>query len=328
MMTETENLAEMIKQPDGVVFTVADDQEAGEKTPGKKTEVLTFDIESTQMKSETGEVKKKDDLVPVLDHTKGLKSNFQAESEEDLIKHTKYLYTRMEISVVITYWSIGQGISSFYQKEYGQSELKRIADEAGIHLDTLHKACKFAQEYSEDQVKELLDGKFTIAWNHIANNLSVEPQNLLDVYRSSNSPKEFHNGIIKFKSPNEKRGKLKKVNEEPDQNVSGPSQDPVEPEIIDNVKMEENQGEETAGESELIEALKDEINHLRDDLTSKDKRIKELERLTDKMSRELEEKEAHISSIKQGLASVRDMGDDGADRWAILEALEELNSSI
>ena len=66
---------------------------------------------------------------------------------------------------------------------------------------------------------------------------------------------------------------------------------------------------------------------LKDELADRDKRNKEHEKLTHEMSIKIEEKEDIIYSIRQGLENIRNMGDDGAEKWQILEALEHLNSS-
>ena len=57
----------------------------------------------------------------------------------------------------------------------------------------------------------------------------------MEVYRSSDSPGEFHNAIIKFRSPLERCGSSKKVNEEPDQNTSTIRQEMAETELLDRV---------------------------------------------------------------------------------------------
>jgi len=314
----SDNLQEMLQQTDGDLFGSSAVQETTGQDTVNSDKVLTWDDEIEPSQSQTEDVKKENDIPPVPNYPETVTSNFQAKSEEDLINHTKYLYARMEVSVVMTYWHIGQAINSFYQKEYGRSKLKGIANETGIKLDTLHKACKFARAYSEEEVEILLNGRFVMAWNHIAHNLSIEPKDLLEVYRGSNSPGEFHNAIIKFKSPNENRGKIRKVETE----------EPVEPTVVNNTEMEEIKEEEKPSEPGSRETLDDGISVLRDELATKEQRIEELKGIVDKMRIEIEEKEALISDIKQGLSRVRDMGEDDADKWAILEAIEDLSGEI
>jgi len=72
--------------------------------------------------------------------------------------------------------------------------------------DTLTKACNFARQYTEEQVKHILKGKFVHSWFELAQSLTVAPQNLITAYQESSSPSEFHNAIIKSKTPDPRKG--------------------------------------------------------------------------------------------------------------------------
>ena len=167
-----------------------------------------------------------------------------------------------------------------------------------------------------------------MAWNHIAHNLSVEPKDLLEVYRGSNSPGEFHNAIIKLKRPNETRGRIKKVNEESSQTSSLTRPETAESEVPDSVDVTENNKEEIDAEHKSIRGFEDEINRLRSELDAKNKQIEDLERTCGKMRSVIEEKEETLSAIRQGLERVRSMAEDNASLWEILEVLEDLYSTI
>jgi len=324
----TDNLQEMIRQPDENPFGSPAVQETTEQDTVSTDKVLTWDDQIEPQKRQTEDVKKEHEITPIMNPADALTSNFQAKSEEDLIQHTKYLYAQMEVSVVMTYWHIGQAINSFYQKDYGHGKLKRIADETGIKLDTLHKAGKFARDYSEERVKELLQGRFVIAWNHIAQNLSIKPENLIAVYRSSDSPGEFHNGIMKFKSPHENRGKTKKVCEESGQDSSFPGQEMAESEVPDSSNVTEDTEQEITVELEPVRVLEDETSPLRDELITKQQQIEALEKTVDEMKSVIEEKEEALSTIRKGLERVRSMAQDDASLWEILDVLEDLYSTI
>ena len=118
-MEMNENLNEMIQQTDGEVFDSPPVQETTEKDFISTDKVLTWDDEIEPPQSQTEDVKKENNtMVPSINQSEVVTSKFQAKSEEDLINHTKYLYARMEVSVVMTYWHIGQGINSFSATPY------------------------------------------------------------------------------------------------------------------------------------------------------------------------------------------------------------------
>ena len=45
-----------------------------------------------------------------------------------------------------------------------------------VGRDTLTKACKFARQYGEEQVKHILKGKFVLSWFELAQSLTMAPQ--------------------------------------------------------------------------------------------------------------------------------------------------------
>jgi hypothetical protein len=65
-------------------------------------------------------------------------------------------------------WVIGKSILSFFKGKYGMGELQKISEATGIGRDTLTKACVFARQYTEEQVKNILKGKFSLSWFELA----------------------------------------------------------------------------------------------------------------------------------------------------------------
>ena len=140
-------------------------------------------------------------IVPVPEYSDVMSLDYDPETEEELIDITKALNTRMNLWQVGTYWMMGLKINSFYERKgnYGKGTLEKLSLEVGIGIDTLRKAIKFAKVYNEEQIKTLLNGNFTLQWNHIAQNLTVEPDSFVEVYKETNTSLEFHNRIIDCK---------------------------------------------------------------------------------------------------------------------------------
>ena len=157
-------------------------------------------------------------VQPFMDSGKEMNDliEFRPKSEEELIAHARDVHSRVQKSSIAGYWEIGRSINAFYKGTYGTSELKRIAEAIGIGMDTLHKICKFARVCSAEQLGILLQGNCQIPWYQIANNLTVEPVKMIEVYKVSNTVEEFHNGIMILKGSSEKKGKsrAKPVNNE------------------------------------------------------------------------------------------------------------------
>jgi hypothetical protein len=73
----------------------------------------------------------------------------------------------------------------------------------------LVKSCKFVRQYSKEHVEILLKGNFVMSWSHIARNLTIEPQKVIETYQQSPGCEQFNYAIIKLKNPSEARGKNK-----------------------------------------------------------------------------------------------------------------------
>jgi len=131
---------------------------------------------------------------------------FNGNGEEEFFNHTKKLYRSAESSLLTSYWWIGKNIIRFYKKEYGKETLKTIAEKTGIDGNTLSKACKFARQYSKEQVEELTTGEFPLSWRIISHNLTIKSENVMKTYRKSDSPKTFCASVTKLKPRTAKKG--------------------------------------------------------------------------------------------------------------------------
>jgi hypothetical protein len=150
-------------------------------------------------------------------------SNYQPETEQALIDYVVSQNNRLEIANIFVKWEIGRSINSFYEGKYGARELEKISKETGIGRDNLNKMIKFAEQYTQEQLKALIKGSFAISWNGIAQNLSIKPEKLIEVYEKAGTIREFHKGIMNCKDPDEKRGKSKSV-EKPEQSNIAPTE--------------------------------------------------------------------------------------------------------
>ena len=310
-----ENLREMIQadyheMPEANIGQDIDDihtdQESGilriENPPMKET-LINAETVNEETKNENT------DIVPYGNQFTFLEDDFQPKTEDELITLTGRLHKAATSGLVISYWHIGNSIASFYHKKYGSGELQRIADQTGVSLDTLHKACKFADRYSKEQLEALLNGLFPISWNHIANNLSVEAGELVETYNDSDSPKTFHDAIRKFKKIKPRRavpiidandemsGTDVSVLEESEADIEDgimrvPSNQEAyenrgEPETADDVKVEDAEENKFVGPSDEIMELNDMLEDSKAELLKRDKQMKERENVFNEMNSEI-----------------------------------------
>ncbi len=152
-------------------------------------------------------------------------SNYQPENEQALIDYVVSQNNKLEVATIFVKWEIGRSIKSFYKGKYGARELEKIAVATGIGRDNLNKMIKFAEQYTLEQLKTLIEGSFALPWNGIAQNLAIKAEKLIEVYEKAGNVSEFHNGIMKLKSPDEKRGKAK-----PPKSIEAPAMDAEMPE--------------------------------------------------------------------------------------------------
>jgi hypothetical protein len=244
----------------------------------------------------------------------------ESATEEELIAYTKFLHTRLAISTVQCYWVIGKSILSFYKGKYGTGELQKISEATGIGRDTLTKACKFARQYTEEQVKHILKGKFVLSWFELAQGLTVAPQNLITAYQASSSPTEFHNAIIKLKPPAQKKGTVISSA------VSDRSQ--VARDTSDGLKDGENlfdvqNDHATSPDNEIFSPLEAEMSDLRATITERDSEIAELQNLLEKSRQDIIIRDDAINSLRRFLGKIRLNLERKTDHVTLFEMVSE-----
>lgn len=245
---------------------------------------------------------------------------FQAESEEELVGYIKNLTMRLQVSTIAAYWKLGRSINFFYNGKYGTQELKNIAIATDIGEDTLAKACRFARQYSEEQLRILLTGKFSVSWFRITQNLTIEPAQLIEAYKSSSSTEQFYNFIIKLKNPAEKRGKAKQVT---GATVAMSTSPPVI-EVEDNEATSEVEISAVAiarSDNEL-EKFRAENEQLRKELSNRDDRIKGLEQQLVSIRDIYEDQVSEMLILKDKYNSVIEMIEQNTPATYILQAIE------
>ena len=223
-------------------------------------------------------INEKTQMVPYGNQITILEEELQPKTEDDLILITDKLYKAATSGIVITYYHIGNTIESFYQRSYGSGELKRIASRTGISLDTLHKAIRFAKKYSQEHLEVLLQGHFAISWNHIANNLSVAPDDLIETYKEAENPKTFHDAISNFKKLNARNNRPTNEDRDRADSVESNSEGPQtlserEPKPIHTADMENAEEIPPFDNSEEIEVLNDMLEDAKIEIETKDSLI-------------------------------------------------------
>ena len=336
-----ENLFEMVNGNEEIPGAVIKEAQAG-----MGDGILTFDKPEPENVPpiEKEVINEKTQMVPYGNQITILEEELQPKTEDDLISITDKLYKAATSGLVITYYHIGNIIDSFYQKSYGSGELKRIAFRTGISLDTLHKAIRFAKKYSQEHLEVLLQGHFAISWNHIANNLSVAPDDLIETYKEAESPKTFHDAISNFKKLNARNSRSARDRDEETQtsdegilegsggeitgendsteNVIEGSQHPDErePEPVPTADIEET----PFYNSEDIEDLNDMLENAKAEIQEKDKLLKEQSTRIEEMTKALEDKDWIIDSVKMHVDKIKTELEEGITKEELLNCLEEI----
>ena len=293
------------------------DKPEPENVPPIEKEVIN---ESTQM-------------VPYGNQITILEEELQPKTEDDLILITDKLYKAATSGLVITYYHIGNTIDSFYQKSYGSGELKRIASRTGISLDTLHKAIRFAKKYSQEHLEALLQGHFAICWNHIANNLSVAPDDLIETYKEAESPKTFHDAISNFKKLNARNNRPTNEDRDRADSVESNSEGPQtlserEPEPIHTADMENAEEIPPFDNSEEIEVLNDMLEDAKTEIEEKDKLIQNQNTQIEELSTRIKDKDWIIEAMKRELDGMKKRLEEGTNKGDMLQCLEEMQTLL
>ena len=326
-----ENLAEMVnggnEEIPGAVIK--------EAQAGMGDGILTFDKPEPENVPpiEKEVINEKTQMVPYGNQITILEEELQPKTEDDLINITDKLYKAATSGLVITYYHIGNTIDSFYQKSYGSGELKRIASRTGISLDTLHKAIRFAKKYSQEHLEVLLQGHFAISWNHIANNLSVAPDDLIETYKETESPKTFHDAISNFKKLNARNNRPTNEDRDRADSVESNSEGPQtlserEPEPIHTADMENAEEIPPFDNSEEIEVLNDMLEDAKIEIETKDSLIQNQNAQIEELNVRIKDKDWIIEAMKGEVDGMKKRLEEGTSKTDMLQCLEEMQTLL
>jgi hypothetical protein len=150
-------------------------------------------------------------------YEKYMAPDFEARNEKELILSIKSLYRHEQQSMLPTYWHIGKIVCAYCKKKkYGNEQIEKIEDETGIKGSTLTKCRTFAKKYEEKDLKALLKSKdkFLMSWHLIAQNLTLESEQLIEAYENSTTKSEFCNSVTELKDAIKKNTKKTKPTDE------------------------------------------------------------------------------------------------------------------
>ena len=122
----------------------------------------------------------------------------KAKTVKELAHQIRFDYAISLSTKIISFWRIGHGINSMYKSKVNIGKIEKIADQTGISVGALQKAIMFASKYSLRNLEDLLDGPFAISWDDITDNLWVDPNDFIRIYRGSDSRKAFQHSIVKL----------------------------------------------------------------------------------------------------------------------------------
>ena len=326
-----ENLAEMVnggnEEIPGAVIK--------EAQAGMGDGILTFDKPEPENVPpiEKEVINEKTQMVPYGNQITILEEELQPKTEDDLILITDKLYKAATSGLVITYYHIGNTIESFYQRSYGSGELKRIASRTGISLDTLHKAIRFAKKYSQEHLEVLLQGHFAISWNHIANNLSVAPDDLIETYKEAENPKTFHDAISNFKKLNARNNRPTNEDRDRADSVESNSEGPQtlserEPEPIHTADMENAEEIPPFDNSEEIEVLNDMLEDAKIEIETKDSLIQNQNAQIEELNVRIKDKDWIIEAMKREVDGMKKRLEEGTSKTDMLQCLEEAQTLL
>ena len=264
-------------------------------------------------------------IVPV-NTTEIMAGSYEPESEEALIAYAANIHNSVQTYSISGYWEIGRTINAFYKGKYGTNELERIAKATGIGRDTLNKMLKLAKQYSREQVQVLLSGRYPMTWFHISQNLSVAPDKIIEVYKETEDPKQFHNNIMNFKDAQESRGKSgKSLVLAPlvvlESTVMGRTEDQIvneAPEQVAEVDMIQVPDDDL----KELNALWEENKKLRTDLEHRKYQVNQMEELFHESALENSSKDKLIEKLKRTINQVHDMVENEYDPVNILAQID------
>jgi len=142
-------------------------------------------------------------------------------------------------------FKIGQEILHYYKGQYGQNEMKRIAENTGITLSALYKYIQLAKNFSQDQITWFMKFDY-ISYRLVAACLSIDNKaEIHQVFTTSINAKEADNKIKELK-------RKESAKDIPTDNVSD-SIDPdnkTAPDTMDNTDKETSEGSNVAAITE------------------------------------------------------------------------------
>jgi len=129
-----------------------------------------------------------------------LAADFEPNTKQDLNDMVSKLWNHSQRTTLVISYLIGTLIKKGREKwTYGEKDMEKLAKSLGIGSSNLYKACKFAEQYSDDQIRQLINGKFVMSWRNIAQNQTVPSDDLLKIYGEAESSGQFCNAVTKFK---------------------------------------------------------------------------------------------------------------------------------
>lgn len=291
------------------------------------------------------------EVIPESSTTEFNTNHYHPESEQALIDYVNGQNSKLEMATILVKWEIGRCINSFYQGKYGTNELGKISEATGIGINSLQKMCRFARIYTTEQLQSLLKGNYTLTWFDIAQNLTVEPARVIQTFELSENYDDFLIQIKRLKDPDEKRGKAKIINsvevnamnvEKPEQLNVAPTEitvavilEKAAPKIMpeESVVAECSEPYKTvdsiepskyneANESELNLLWRDNIR-LRKEISSRDLKVRELEKVLSDVKREKEKFENSYYAYMHKLDKVRSALENNTPARAILEWMDQ-----
>ena len=124
---------------------------------------------------------------------------FEDSEEELLLRDVKATHEKRFHYHLSYYYKIGQLINAYFSFGCPGDILRIIKERTGVGMSSLQKACQFARIYTQATYDMLIGGPFLLTWFQIAQNLTVEPQLLVEIYRNSKSKYEFNEKIVAIK---------------------------------------------------------------------------------------------------------------------------------
>ena len=97
--------------------------------------------------------------------------------------------------------------------------MAKIAKTIDLSTSTVYKIVQFSDKYNWEDVEEISEGAFQLSWHRLRDNLSLQREDVLKVYRASHNISEFNRKIKQVKriskysqeSKRDVKNKLKKL---------------------------------------------------------------------------------------------------------------------